>query len=359
VARHDPTIQTLQLALALQEPGPGWSIERIRERFGGSRRTAERRLDAVRQIFPEVEHRMDGHTKLWRLPSGRASGLVQWQADEIAALEFARDRARRARRPDHETALDGVLAKVRSLMLPPNAHRLAPDVEALVESEGLAARAGPRPRIDARHLATLRQAILGCQTVRLGYTRREDGQRTRPVVHPYGFLHGHRHYLVAWSPKREKLVLYALPNVTSVALTDEPFERDPDLDVRAFAARSFGVFQEETVDVAWRFGPEAAAEAREFVFHPTQRLEEQPDGSLVVRFRACGLLEMAWHLFTWGDAVEILEPHALREIYREAVEAALRSLGPPARAATPARRTRAGREPAAKAGRARRGSKAS
>jgi predicted DNA-binding transcriptional regulator YafY len=334
VARHDPTIQTLRLALALQEPGPGWSIERIREAFGGSRRTAERRLDAVRAIFPELESRMDGHTKLWRLPSGRASGLVQWQADEIAALEFARERARRARRPDHAEALDGVIAKVHSLMVPRNAARLAPDVDALVESEGIAARPGPRPKIDAGHLATLRHAILACEAVRLGYTRREDGRRTRPVVHPYGFLHGHRHYLVAWNPKRDKLVLYALPNVTSVAPTGETFERDPAHDVREFAARSFGVYQEEPVDVAWRFRPEAAGEAREFVFHPTQRLETRPDGSLVVRFRACGLREMAWHLFTWGDAVEILEPAALRDTYREWVETALRVVAPPPRAAT-------------------------
>jgi len=332
VARHDPTIQTLRLALALQEPGPGWSIERIREAFGGSRRTAERRLDAVRAIFPDLDWRMDGHTKHWHLPPGRANGLVVWRADEIAALEIALERARRGRRGDHAEALEGMLAKVKSLMVPQNATRLAPDVDALVESEGIAARPGPRPKIDPAHLAALRQAILACRAVRLGYTRREDGQRTRPVVHPYGFLHGHRHYLVAWNPKRAKLVLYALPNVTSVAPTGEMFERDAAHDVRAFAARSFGVYQDEPVDVVWRFRPAAADEAREFVFHPTQRVETRRDGSLVVRFRACGLWEMAWHLFTWGDAVEILEPVALRDVYREMVESALRVVAPPHRA---------------------------
>jgi len=343
MARHDPAIQTLQLALALQEPGPGWSIERIRRHFGGSRRTAERRLDAVRRVFPDLESRLDGHTKLWRLPPGRANGLVQWEARELAALDFAVERARRARRTDHAEALEGVRAKLRSLMLPQAATRLAPDVEALVESEGIAARPGPRPKIDADVVATLRHAILACRMVRLAYRRREDGRRTRPLVHPYGFLHGHRHYLVAWNPQRAKLVLYALPNVTRATLTDEPFERDPAHDVRRFAERSFGVFQDEPVDVAWRFAPAAAREASEFIFHPTQRLEEQPDGSLVVRFRACGLWEMAWHLFTWGDAVEILEPAALRETYREMVEAALRAVAPPHRPAARVRPARARR----------------
>jgi predicted DNA-binding transcriptional regulator YafY len=325
MARHDPTIQVLQLALALQEPGPGWTVERIARRFETSRRTAERRLAAVKAIFPELEGRLDGHEKYWRLPAGRASGLVAWSADELAALEAARDRARRDCRSDHVAALERVAAKVRTLMVPAHAARLAPDVEALVESEGLATRPGPRPRLASDRLARLRHAILAGRVVRLRYRRREDGALTRPHVHPYGFLHGHRHYLVAWSPKRRRPGLYALGNVLGVTETDEVFERDPEFDVRSFAARSFGVFQEEPLDVVWRFRPEAAADAREFTFHPDQEVETRDDGSLLVRFRAGGLHEMAWHLFTWGPDVQVVQPERLRVLLTNLLTEALRA----------------------------------
>lgn len=86
-----------------------------------------------------------------------------------------------------------------------------------------------------------------------------------------------------------------------------------DFSLSAYAERSFGVFQEEPFDVVWRFSPEAARDAREFVFHPMQTLDNEPDGSLIVKFRAGGAREMCWHLFTWGDAVEVLEPRHLRE----------------------------------------------
>ncbi len=33
-----------------------------------------------------------------------------------------------------------------------------------------------------------------------------------------------------------------------------------------------------------------------------------PDGSIPVRFRAGGALEMPWHLYSWGHAVDVLEP---------------------------------------------------
>jgi len=72
--------------------------------------------------------------------------------------------------------------------------------------------------------------------------------------------------------------------------------------------RSFGVFQEKPFEVVWRFAKEVAEEAKEFLFHPTQQLQPQKDGSLIVRFKADGTLEMSWHLYTWGDAVKVLEP---------------------------------------------------
>ncbi|WP_240784254.1 WYL domain-containing protein, partial [Tabrizicola caldifontis] len=61
-------------------------------------------------------------------------------------------------------------------------------------------------------------------------------------------------------------------------------------------------------EVIWRFAPEAADRAAGFRFHPRQVLEPQQDGSLIVRFHAAGWLEMAWHLYQWGDKVEVIAP---------------------------------------------------
>jgi predicted DNA-binding transcriptional regulator YafY len=43
-------------------------------------------------------------------------------------------------------------------------------------------------------------------------------------------------------------------------------------------------------------------------------METQADGSLLVQFRAGGLLEMAWHLMCWGDAVEVVAPETLKSM---------------------------------------------
>lgn len=94
------------------------------------------------------------------------------------------------------------------------------------------------------------------------------------------------------------------------------FVRPDGFDLHEFAKRAFGVFQNEAEfgEVVWRFSPEAAAHARGCQFHPEQELEEQTDGSLIVRFHAAGHLEMCWHLYTWGHHVEVLSPARLREM---------------------------------------------
>ena len=142
-----------------------------------------------------------------------------------------------------------------------------------------------------------------------------------PTSHPspYGFLYGNRHYLVAYSENEQARAvrMFALLNVTAVTLLDDGFVAQSDFSLRSFASQSFGVFQERPAKVAWRFSAKAAPDAREFNFHPTQRLTEQPDGSLIVELEAGGLLEMCWHLVTWGSEVEILKPKRLQRLMEQ------------------------------------------
>ena len=43
-------------------------------------------------------------------------------------------------------------------------------------------------------------------------------------------------------------------------------------------------------------------------------MTDMPDGGLLVEFSAGGWVEMAWHLISWGRAVEVLDPPEMRVI---------------------------------------------
>jgi len=314
--RYEKLEVLLRVALDMRGSTEGLSLEDIQHQYGVSRRTAERMRDAIERVFPQMEQANPGEVpKRWRIRASVLGGMVGFSAEELAAIRTAANLGRRENLPDVAGRLETLSVKLKSLIHPQAARRIGPDLEALTEAEGIALRPGPRLTIPSGLLAELRHAIIACRKVRLHYRARGTGRLSRQTVCPYGFLYGNRHYLVAYSlsDRARNYRLFSLANIEKADILDAPFERRTDFSLQAFAERSFGVFQEEPFDVVWRFSPKAAPDARQFLFHPNQVLEDQPDGSLIVRFHAGGALEMSWHLFTWGDEVEVIEPKRLRE----------------------------------------------
>jgi predicted DNA-binding transcriptional regulator YafY len=319
--RYEKADNLLQLAMEMQAARTGLTLGDIESRFGVGRRTAMRMRDAILRTFPQAEEVPgDERTKRWRIPPGTLDRLATCTAEELAALESAVHLLERDNREDEAAELATLAAKLKALLKPEVARRVEPDLEALLEAEGLAMRPGPRPNIAPLVIEDLRQAIKACRKVTLAYRNRTTGRVNKRLVHPYGFLHGHRHYLVAWheNPKANKVALFSLAHIEEATIESEPFIRDPAFNLKQFAARSFGLFQgDEPFEVVWRFKPEAAPFAQDFVFHPNQTVERKKDGSLVVRFTAGSDLEMAWHLYAWGDKVDVLAPKRLADLVRQ------------------------------------------
>lgn len=96
--------------------------------------------------------------------------------------------------------------------------------------------------------------------------------------------------------------------------------------LKAYSERSFGVYQEDPFKAVWKFDAEVADDVRDHLFHPTQVLEEQPDGSVIVSFEAAGWKEMCWHLFTWDGSVEFWSL-PIKEQYTELTHRVMKRLG--------------------------------
>ena len=319
--RLEKSEQLLKLALMMQASTEGIGLQDIQEEFEVGRRTAERMRDALLMLFPHVEElRVDGKNKRWRLPAAALAGLIQVSAEDLVEMRTAIDLMRKEGLTHHAENLDKLWLKIKGRLRPESAASIETDLEALLEAEGHAMRPGPRPRINPHVLYILREAIKGFCKVKMTYHGRVKGDVSERIVHPYGFVYGLRHYLIAWCEEAKGLRSFSLPNIQGVSLLDVPYRKDPTFDLQEYAERSFGVFQEEPYDVVWRFSEKVADAAREHHFHPSQTHEEQADGSLIVRFKAGGCKEMCWYVMTWEGNAEILEPPHLRNAYKEMVD---------------------------------------
>lgn len=297
----------------------GVSLGEIEAEFGCVRRTAQRMTDALVQVFPDTEDYYDGEGhKRWRVPRRKVAEFFAPTPDEVAALELAcgtLDSQGLAAQADKLRQLRETI----KILTPDRRHaRLEADEEALLEAMGHAARPGPRPAADPAIDAAIAEALKGPFVLRIFYKGRSDTTAGERLVEPYGLLLGARRYLVARDRRRGDEVMrhYRVEDIERAEVTGDWFARDEGFRFDAYANRAFGVFQNaaEYGPVAWKFSPAAAPHAARFLFHPDQTSEILEDGSLLVRFQASGLLEMCWHLYAWGDQVEVLVPPALAEM---------------------------------------------
>lgn len=178
-------------------------------------------------------------------------------------------------------------------------------------------------------MEVLQEAVLAFRVVKITY-KKSAGRSAEPVtVCPLGFLYGiQNNYLVASHvgdidhPRH-----YTLTQVLSVKPTGKYFDAG-EFNIHKYAVKSFGAWisHDGGYNVKWRVKPEAAERASQFVFHPTQKMTPQKDGSLLVEFVADGLREMAWHLMTWEGQICPVAPKELVAEYKKQLKLAAGAL---------------------------------
>ncbi len=311
--RYAPAERLLRLARHLAGTRTGLTLEEMATELGVGRRTVERLRDSLVAMFPQMDWWDDEErVRRWRLPGTALVGVIELRAEAVAAIETAARECHGRGEENRAALLREASTTLRAVMRPDALRQAEPDIAALMEAEGIAMRPGPRPTIAAGVLSSLRRAILGMQLVVVHYVNPDSTEPTARILCPYGLLYGGRGWLVAHVDELPEMRLWRLDRIVSVDLLDRSFSRREDFSLQSYAAQSFGTFQEEPFDVVLRFAPEAADDAAQWLFHPSQRVQEESNGMLTVHFRAGGMREMSWHLFTWGTAVTIVAPNELR-----------------------------------------------
>ena len=339
-------IALLRLAEIAGARHGGVTLSEIEETFEVNRRTAQRMTKALEESFPCTVTTDPERRKRWKIPATDMRTILSQgvREAELTALDMAIRRAENDGATTEVEALTRLRDRLLAAMPSSHARRVEADAEALLEAYGFASRPGPRARAAPALLGTIAEALKGPQRLTIAYRGAADAEPSTRLVEPHGLLLGTRRYLVArpadgggqgrhgggdCQGRRGggdghgrhgggdgRMRHYRLDRIAEARLEPDSFPRDPEFDLARHAARAFGSFhaEKEYGEVVWRFSPDAAPTARAFLFHPDQQMIDEADGALTIRFHASGWLEMAWHLYMWGDAVEVVEPGELRDM---------------------------------------------
>jgi predicted DNA-binding transcriptional regulator YafY len=324
-ARHEKLAQALDLILTLAASHQGRTVSEIAEELSCSRRTVERLLAAIGQAVGDaLEARLDGERKRWRMRGHRVATMVPLTPTELHEVASAARRLQEDGLPERAALLRAAAHKMQALADERTRRRAEPDLEALLQGEGFAARPGPRVSVPDGVIETLRHALLAQRVVRVRYLGNSGGAAREHLLEPCGLLYGLKPYLLAAKRGKPDAAVWRLDRIAAAELTEDAFVPREGFDLATLTRDCFGVWREAPQDVVLRFDARAAADAAGWRFHPSQSSETAPDGCLLVRFRAGGIEEMANHLATWGDTVEVLSPPALRERLARMGEALVR-----------------------------------
>ncbi|MFV0443537.1 MAG: helix-turn-helix transcriptional regulator [Planctomycetaceae bacterium] len=182
------------------------------------------------------------------------------------------------------------------------------------------------PSADLEHarglLDQVHRAFQQRQRLRLTYNSLFEGREIRTLVSPYRLLFSrHTWYIVGRSSLHRAVRMFHLGRVRSLELTSDHYEIPPRFSLDRHLGNAWRFVRERGPDqqVLIRFQPKVATNVSEVIWHKTQVLTWNKDGTLDFQVTVSGLGEISWWVLGYGDEAEVLKPPALRKMLAERV----------------------------------------
>jgi predicted DNA-binding transcriptional regulator YafY len=289
----------------------GIVVRDLAREFGVSEKTIRRNLQELQRVgFPIHETTGERGRKIWRLADHAVVPPLCFNYDEAIVLHLAR--------PFLEPLAGTVLWEA--------AHRALDKIKATLNETareyleqfprvfGCTTHGNSNYENKAEIIDTLTVAAEDRNVVLLTYQSQHATEPATRDIYPYGLKrHKGSLYLVAFAVEHEEIRHYKVNRVEAAELTPFVFQKPADFDISTYLAESFGIFGgSDDITVVVKVLPAAARYASESVWHASQVLTKQRDGSLMVHFRLSSTVEIKSWVLSFGANAVVLEPASFR-----------------------------------------------
>lgn len=271
--------------------------------------------DTIRRDLYELEVEGTGLIKEgWRyiLDHRRSFHRVKLTNDEVLALYLAA-RLLSRHSDEHNPHVVKALEKLADAL-----DTKSPLIAEHIAQAAAAVRSRRVRREYVEALEVLTQGWAEGRKVRLRYRSYSKDETTERTFAPY-FVEpsgiGYACYAIGYDDLRASLRTLKVERVHEARLTDERFDVPASFDPQKLLASAWGVIwrDEGEIEVTLRFAPGVVRRVKESVWHPSQRIEDLPDGSCLFTVRVGSTMEFKPWVRQWGAAVTVVGPPEFRE----------------------------------------------
>lgn len=175
----------------------------------------------------------------------------------------------------------------------------------------------PKSEVYLSVLAKLAEAWTSQRRAKITYRSLPAAKSAERIIEPY-FIEpaapGHSSYVIAYCHRAKELRIFKVERIEAIELTDEKYTIPADFDANRYFKGAWGIVVEgEEQTVKLKFSAEIARLMEETIWHPSQVLEKQADGSVIMVLRVFYTYELVTWILGWGEKVEVLEPEELRK----------------------------------------------
>jgi predicted DNA-binding transcriptional regulator YafY len=300
----------------------GVTIRRLARDENCSIRTIYRDMDALQDAgFPIYSENVNGTIRYMFMEGFKTKFPYPFSPTELMSLYLSADMLKVLEGTVFYESIDSLLRKVRST--------LPKETQHYMDRFKKSFRMDLWPAKDFRGLRETIQKLNGAcidhKTIKMNYHSFHRGQDTVRKVDPYKlwFMDGSI-YLIGYCHNRSEFRTFLLDRIKDLQVTDQRFTPRDDFSFEDYIGNSFKVFrEEELVEVVVEFDTSIKQLIREKIWHPSQEIRDNSDGSIGVTFRVAGTTEIKHWLLGFGAKAKVLEPPTLRDEITEEARALL------------------------------------
>ena len=321
MARGDSLLRQWELIKVLQSHRFGVSTEELAVRLECNKRTVQRDLGVLQDIFPIHYEQRDRGKRFWNLAGNTIeSDKLQLTMTEMISLFLSQQLLLPLSGTQFGDGLQTALQKIRALL----PERALTYFEGLDESFFIKSLAHHDYSNQDREIRTLNRAILNHKAVKVIYRSASKGREVISEFHPYGMVLLHASlYCIGYLACYDEVRTLKVARIKTVTSLGKIFNKPLDFSLASHLQGAFGVFRSQSRQkIRVEFTGWAATNVREIQWHPSQKILPNDGKKIIVTFELGNTVEFKRWVLGFGRYARVVSPPALAEEIRQEHHAA-------------------------------------